>query len=144
MRIYLDNCCYNRPFDNQMNARIRVETEAKLAVQQGIKDGKIELAWSYILDYENSANPYSERRKTIAQWREFSIIDTEEHPSILKIAVDLKKKGLTNLDALHIAAALHTRCTYFITTDDGILNKAGIVKNITILDPSEFVRKVYL
>jgi hypothetical protein len=41
-----------------MNARIRVETEAKLAVQQAIKDGKIELAWSYILDYENSANPY--------------------------------------------------------------------------------------
>jgi predicted nucleic acid-binding protein len=127
-----------------MNARIRVETEAKLAVQQAIKDGKIELAWSYILDYENSANPYSERRKTIAQWREFSIIDTEEHPSILKIAAGLNKKGVSNLDALHIAAAVHTRCEYFITTDDGILNKAKTVTTITILDPSEFVRKVNL
>ena len=32
MRIYLDNCCYNRPFDEQTQLRIRLETEAKLPI----------------------------------------------------------------------------------------------------------------
>jgi hypothetical protein len=51
MRIYLDNCCFNRPFDDQNQIRINLEAQAKLYVQSLIKDDKIELAWSYILDY---------------------------------------------------------------------------------------------
>ncbi len=30
MRVYLDNCCYNRPFDEQDQLSVRLETEAKL------------------------------------------------------------------------------------------------------------------
>lgn len=48
MRVYLDNCCFNRPFDNQDNILIRLETEAKLTVQEKIKSGIFELAWSYV------------------------------------------------------------------------------------------------
>ena len=33
MRVYLDNCCYNRPFDEQVQLKVRLETVAKLAVQ---------------------------------------------------------------------------------------------------------------
>ena len=33
MRVYLDNCCYNRPFDEQTQLKVRLETEAKLRVQ---------------------------------------------------------------------------------------------------------------
>lgn len=31
MRVYLDNCMFNRPFDDQSHIRIRLEAEAKLA-----------------------------------------------------------------------------------------------------------------
>ena len=65
-RVYLDNCCWNRPFDDQAQVRVRLETEAKLEIQRRIKEGEIELAWSYILDYENQANPFEERREAIA------------------------------------------------------------------------------
>jgi hypothetical protein len=30
MRLYLDNCCFNRTFDNQEQLKIKLETEAKL------------------------------------------------------------------------------------------------------------------
>ncbi len=50
MRIYLDNCCFNRPFDDQSQLRIRIETEAKLYVQDLIRQGTLTLVWSYILD----------------------------------------------------------------------------------------------
>ena len=44
MKVYLDNCCYNRPFDDQGGILIRIETEAKLFVQYEIHAGRIELA----------------------------------------------------------------------------------------------------
>jgi hypothetical protein len=32
VRIYLDACCLNRPFDDQTQARIRLEAEAVLMI----------------------------------------------------------------------------------------------------------------
>ena len=49
MRIHLDNCCFNRPFDDQSQIRINLEAEAKLKIQSDIQDGIIELVWSYSL-----------------------------------------------------------------------------------------------
>ena len=43
MRVYLDNCMFNRPFDDQVQIRIRLESEAKLYVQDKIKSKGIEL-----------------------------------------------------------------------------------------------------
>ena len=55
-KIYLDNCTYNRPMDNQSQIRIRLETEAKLYIQSGVREKKYSLVWSYMLDYENNDN----------------------------------------------------------------------------------------
>ena len=32
LRIYLDNCCYNRPYDDQNQLRIELETKSKAIV----------------------------------------------------------------------------------------------------------------
>lgn len=69
MKIYLDNCCYNRPFDDQSQIRIHLETQAKLYIQSKIREGTYDLVWSYILDYENGKNPYEEKRLAIAPWK---------------------------------------------------------------------------
>jgi len=51
MRIYLDMCCFNRPYDDQGPARIRLETEAKVLLQQKVKDAECDLVWSAALDF---------------------------------------------------------------------------------------------
>ena len=33
LRLYLDNCCYNRPYDEQTQFKILMETRAKLHIQ---------------------------------------------------------------------------------------------------------------
>ena len=43
MKIYLDNCCFNRPFDDQGQIRVRLESEAKLEVQGRIMRGELDL-----------------------------------------------------------------------------------------------------
>lgn len=63
MRIYLDNCALNRPFDDQSHIRIRLESEAKLYLQEKIKNREIEFIWSYILDVENNQNPFEEKNE---------------------------------------------------------------------------------
>lgn len=68
MRIYLDNCCFNRPYDFVHSEIIRMEAEAKLAIQSLILDMQIELAWSFILTLENDENPFDVIRKEIADW----------------------------------------------------------------------------
>ena len=55
MRVYLDNCCYNRPFDDQDQLKVRLETVTKLAVQLMMATGIVEYAWSKALDYEISS-----------------------------------------------------------------------------------------
>ena len=57
IRVYLDNCCYNRPYDDQSQVRISLESQAKLEIQARIKDGKIKLVTSYMTEYENAQNP---------------------------------------------------------------------------------------
>ena len=37
IKIYLDNCCYNRPFDDQTYLKISLEAQAKLQIQSDIK-----------------------------------------------------------------------------------------------------------
>ena len=142
MKIYLDNCCFNRPFDNQSNITIRLETEAKLYIQQFIQEKKLQIVWSYILDFENSKNPFEERKLKIERWKAFAIEDIKENDTILSIAKQIEKTGLKKIDALHIACAIYAGCNYFITTDKGILKKSKAIKEIFVTDPITFVREV--
>lgn len=43
MKLYLDNCCFNRPFDDQSRIKIKLETDAKLFIHSKILIKKYEL-----------------------------------------------------------------------------------------------------
>ena len=123
MLIYLDNCCFNRPFDDQKQIRIRIETEAKLLIQGEIIADRLQLAWSYILDYENSANPFPERKETIANWKIRATVDTNQTKTLLDLARHLMTIGIKAKDSLHIASSVAMHCEYFITCDDFLIKK---------------------
>ena len=138
MRIYLDNCCYNRPFDDQIQLKIQLETQAKLHIQAKVMEGAYELVWSYILDYENGRNPYRERRLSIAPWKDVaSDFVSEESEDILRFSESLVLKGIKPFDALHISCAVNARCDYFLTTDKKLLNVH--IPEIKIINPITFV-----
>lgn len=142
MKIYLDNSCFNRPFDDQSQIRIRIETEAKLKIQEEVRSGKIQLIWSYILDYENNRNPYIERKVRINGWKKYTLQNIEENPEVLKTANLLNQIGIQKIDSLHIACAVFSKCDYFLTTDDKILQKAEQIGYIKVNDPIGFIKEV--
>jgi len=140
MRIYLDHCAYNRPFDDQNNIRNQLETSAKLYIQDQIKQGKYDLVWSYMSDFENNNNPNIENKNTIQLWENIAKYKCKSSEHIFIQGKKIEQKGIRANDALHIACAAESQCEYFITTDTGLTNKK--IEGIQIINPIDFVRKM--
>jgi hypothetical protein len=96
MLIYLDICCFNRPFDDQSDLIVRLQTEAKLHVQEMIRDGAISLIWSAIMDIENSANPDLNRKVAIADWQRLGVVDVTVNERVEEVADALPNWCQTN------------------------------------------------
>ena len=62
MKVYLDNCSFNRPFDSQVQLIVGLETEAKLFIQSKVVNGDVKLVWSYILEYETHMIDHNNKR----------------------------------------------------------------------------------
>ena len=142
LKIYLDNCCFNRPYDDQAQERIYLESLAKLYIQQCIVDEKIDFVWSFVLEYENGMNPYRLRRNVIKNfsYRCVQLIDVTSEKEIIEIAKEVVKPSIKRKDALHIACAIFSGSDYLITTDDKILN--FITERIKICDPVQFIKRM--
>ena len=141
-RIYLDNCCYNRPYDDQTQIRIQLETEAKLYIQKLVIENSVELVTSYVLDYENSKNRTLRKRQAIADFmsmNESFYVGAERETEILKIAGPVIRTGVKEKDALHVACSIYAGCDYFITTDDRLLKYQP--EQVSIVTPGEYIRR---
>lgn len=125
MLLYLDLNCFNRPFDDQSQERIARETRAVFRVLQRILDGKDRLAWSDILELENSQHPLADRRAEIGSWAERAAIWVPADRLVATRAAELAKWGLSPLDAAHLACAEVGGCEALLTCDDRLIRRAG-------------------
>jgi len=139
-RIYLDSCCFNRPYDDQSQPRVRFETQAKLYIQKMIFERQIELVWSYILKYENSRNPFGAKKHAIAQWENLSSSFVSMSDEIVATAEKIMATGVKNTDALHVACAIASGCQYFITVDKRLLGYKD--NRIQICNPIDFFNQM--
>ena len=139
-RIYLDNCCFNRPYDDQSQPRVRFETQAKLHIQRMVFERELELVWSYVLKYENSRNPFEAKRSAIAQWEKLSLLFVSMSDEIVGTAEKITATGIKSVDALHVACAIAGNCQYFITVDKRLLGYRD--NRIIICNPIEFFNQI--
>ena len=142
MRVYLDNCCYNRPYDDQSQLRISLETQAKLQIQDMIRDKEVELASSYVLIFENSKNPYELRKRTILRFVKENVnsyVDIDSADKVKALAEEIIATGIKTADAYHVACAILSESDCFLTTDDRLLNYT--TDKVRIEDPTQFIRE---
>jgi len=140
IRIYLDLCCYNRPYDDQDFFPVYLETQAKLKIQQGIKDELFTLVWSTMIDYENNYNTDKVISQEIFRWRERARIIIHQSNAVIEKALHFQKIGIHSKDAVHLACAVAGNALYFITTDKGILKKNYFINEIRIINPADFIK----
>ena len=139
MRVYLDNCCYNRPFDQQTQLRIQLETITKLAVQLLMATGVVQYVWSKALDYEISFNPFPKRKTSILWWKDGAAEYVEMTPALMQRGEEIETLGVKPKDALHLASAEKAGCDWFLTTDKRLLKKATVLGKMKIVNPIQFI-----
>lgn len=145
MRIYLDACCLNRPFDNRDKDRVSLESEAILSILNHSQAKDWFLLNSEVVDIEISKIPDSDKRQkvsilaTIAQKK--IIVDE----SMKKRAIELENLGFKPFDALHIVCAEKGKADILLTTDDRLLRKArenaGVLK-VRVENPVRWLMEV--
>ena len=137
--VYLDNCVYNRPFDDQTQIRISLEAEAKRYIQRLITEKHIDLIYSYVNRLENDDNPYKARKKSIASFFAHAMryIDHTHAQTIEERAAGIMETGIKAKDALHISCAIEGGCSYFITTDKPLMRYLS--PHIIFCGPVEFL-----
>jgi hypothetical protein len=143
MRLYIDLSCFNRPFDDQGQERVRRETEAVFTVLRRIVDGSDTLLWSWALSFENEKHPKLDRRDEIALWQGRS-----ERTIVLSAALDkrtreIAQQGIHALDAAHLASAEVGRAEVFLTCDDLVLRRAprlGLA--LRVLSPVAYLKEI--
>lgn len=141
MLIYLDNCCFNRPYDDQSHPNIFLETQAKLYIQENILSGKHQLVWSYILQYENEQNPYIDHKHEIRKWKQQASILVIASANIVDMARQFQTVGLRVKDALHCACAVSVSADYFVTTDKQLLKAARNIVGLNAVNPLTFIQE---
>lgn len=123
-RIYFDLCVYNRPFDDQRDSRIALETNIFVYLLEQIENGIYVTVSSSVLEYENRQNPFPERREKISTYLSLAKESLSPDIFILERAKILEKLGFQAIDALHLATSEKGKVDYFVTCDDSLAEKA--------------------
>jgi len=140
-RVYLDTSAYNRPFDDQTQPKIFLETQAVAIILQMVEAKVVELISSSVLEYENSRNPYPIKQEAMSRYLQLAELRQEVNEVIRQRAEELEQNGLKAIDALHIAYAEAVNSNYFITCDKRLINRySGLT--MKVMNPADFVLEI--
>lgn len=136
MKIYMDVCCLNRPFDDQTQDKIRIESDAILAILSKCMQGQWHLLSSEVIDIEIGKIP--DEWKKIKVYKLYSLAKENVmlNKIIIKRVYELQDFGLKAFDGLHVAPAEYAKADVFLTTDKNLLRVAKRLKlNVKALNP---------
>ena len=144
-RIYLDVCCLNRPFDDQNQLRIRLETEAIFTIINQCQEEKWKLISSSILDWELNQISDLEKLESLKKLLSLAQIKVLNSLPLQKRTSELRDLGFSSYDAAHIASAERSLADVFLTTDDRLFRRgqkiASLLK-VNIDNPGQWLAKI--
>jgi predicted nucleic acid-binding protein len=144
MRIYLDVCCLNRPFDNRAQDRIRLEAEAVLTVLNHCHQQRWTLLGSEVVAFEIAEIPDDDRRQRVELLAAIAGTVIRVDQATTRRAMELGAMGFHAVDALHLACAEKGKADVLLTTDDRVLQKASRHRSLmttTVANPVHWLIK---
>jgi predicted nucleic acid-binding protein len=140
IRLYLDNCCYHRPFDDVTQERIEREADAVNLILSLSKNGTISIVSSVFVDMEMNKTPSAiKRRKVLEIYRydEYHKLNTE----IENTARLFQSYGLKPFDSLHLAVTEVKQVDFLLTTDDNFIKQSTRFEHHTeVINPYTFIK----
>jgi len=140
VKLYLDNSFLNRPFDDPAIPRNQMEAVILRSIIELVESGQWDLIKSSVHAYENSLNPYPERKAYVEEMLSRANMYQNYTDTIAKRARELQREhGLTRYDARHVASAEIAKANAFITSDQALIKKYN--GNLYVVDPITFFKK---
>ncbi|MEE4356665.1 MAG: PIN domain-containing protein [Desulfococcaceae bacterium] len=148
MKIYFDVCCLNRPYDDQTQDRVHLETVAIMAILKHIELKEWLWISSAVVNYEISQTTDEERKcrlYSLVRWAtEFVTVEQDSYNRAKEIQQQL---GIKAYDALHIACAEKGGADVFLSTDDKLIKASNRKKKaikIQVENPLKWLQEVIL
>jgi len=118
MKIYMDVCCLNRPFDDLSQERVYFEAEAVLAIISNCESGKWMLLSSGTIEFELSRIADPEKYEKVHTLYSSATEYINIMPDVVERARQFQKSGIKYFDSLHLALAEKAEADILLTTDD--------------------------
>jgi predicted nucleic acid-binding protein len=125
MRVYLDVSCLDRPFDDQWQERIRLETEAVALIFDRFESGVWRHVSSQMVIIEIAAMPDADRRQRVRNLLPAAEDIMSLSLPVLRRAETLVGLGFRAADAVHIASAEAHRADALLSCDDKLVRRGG-------------------
>jgi predicted nucleic acid-binding protein len=145
VRIYLDNCCLGRPFDDDCQDRVRLEADAVLLILEHVRAKEFVWVGSEVLSEESRRNPDLEKRRRVDAYLDLVTLKVEITPLDVERARSFQRLGFDVFDSYHLAAAVRGNCDVFLTTDDRLLRRArhqAARLGVRVENPIDWLREV--
>ena len=143
MKIYMDVCCLNRPFDELSQDRVYLEAEAVLSIVSRCEKGEWNLIASGTIEYELLKLPDTDRLEQIRELYAIAKEYVKLTEQTEKRAAFFQQNGLKPIDSLHLASAETAESDVFLTTDDRLFRAANKMSlNIKIANPVSWLMEV--
>ena len=144
MRIYLDNCCYNRILDDRSNSKIYYERNSIMIILELAEKSAIKIIGSEMLikEIDDTKDVY---KKSVLEMlyslcSEEIIVDKTilNRAEIIRHSSNIKYK-----DSIHLACAEAANADVLLTTDIKFMNNSNRIKTYTkVMNPNQYLLEV--
>ena len=144
LKVYMDVCCLNRPFDDQSQDKVRFETEAVISILRRCSDDvRWELIGSDIIILESSKNQDLNKRQKVMLLHGSVSLKVKYNSIIKARAAEFRKHNVKLFDSLHLASAEYVEADIFLTTDAQLIKASARTDvKIRINNPLDFYMEV--
>ena len=126
MKIYMDVCCLNRPFDDQSQEKVRLETEAIISILKRCDSNEDwMLIGSDIINLEILKNRDPLKRQKVKLLHDGVAEIVKYCDDIKQRASDFRIHNVKQFDSLHLASAEYANVDVLLTTDAQFIRAAA-------------------
>jgi predicted nucleic acid-binding protein len=139
--VYFDTCCYSRLFDGKISPEVMAEAGRIRDIIRNGFSGKYTIVGSGVVTTEIRKNPDVKERRETESLYNATISDKAQMTAQSEArAKELQRKGLKEMDALHLAAAEAIRADYLLTVDKPFLKVCSRSKitTVNVINPIDF------
>ncbi len=144
MKIYLDNCCYNRIFDDRSNSQIYFERNSVMLILELIEKASVELVGSEMLIKEMNEVNDSYKKFLLQMMYGLCSEEIRVNSAILDRAEEIRHtSNIKYKDSIHLACAEAAKADALLTTDKKFINNAKRIRIGTrIMNPNQWLVEV--